>query len=546
MVAELKQMVVAEVVDAPVSRGGPRLGLLHARRRTTAALRRPRPEAAVSMAAVAGWALGVIVAASLVLVSLAAARPSWLAPIGQRALAPGWLAGPLGPLTGWLTLGGTGLRTAFTVLVALMYGCYVIVVLAAPSLRARWAIGVVVLVHIIFFLSPPMMLTDVFNYLNYARMTVLHGLNPYTTIPALGPSSDPTFALSNWHGLLSPYGPLFTLFTLAIVPLGLAGSFWAFKAVLMLLSLGIVWLVWRCAELLGRRPLTAALFVGLNPIVLVWGLGGEHNDYFMVFLIVLAAYLLLRAEAARVGLRSRPLEAVAGGVRPRALALAGRVFAWLDGMPRPLPRGEPGPWLEIGAGVAIAAAVAIKASAAILVPVMIFGAPRRTRFVLGGVIGALATGAATLLVFGFNLPNLVQQDGLVVQTGIPNLIGYVAGAGGETVGMHAALTYVLLLGVAVCALWSATTRRWITASGSATLLLLLTLGWLLPSYVLWLLPFAALARRRWLRVAAVAFGVYVFLFWMPYSNDLESFLHLHLSTTIRALQLSDFQHSLQY
>ena len=68
-------------------------------------------------------------------------------------------------------------------------------------------------VHAIFLLSPPLALTDLFNYVNYARMEVEHGLNPYTTIPVLEPHSDPTFLLSNWHQLLSPYGPLFTLLT---------------------------------------------------------------------------------------------------------------------------------------------------------------------------------------------------------------------------------------------------------------------------------------------------------------------------------------------
>jgi alpha-1,6-mannosyltransferase len=258
---------------------------------------------------------------------------------------------------------------------------------------------------------------------------------------------------------------------------------------------------------------------------------------------VLAVYLLLRAESARVGLRS---PAADGGFHIGAGGFLRRAFAWFDGTPRPLPIGEPGPWLEMGAGAALAASVAIKASAAILVPVMIFGAPRRARFALGLLLGVLVLGGATVIAFGLNLPDVGQQNGLVVQAGIPNLLGYVVGAGGETAGLHQLLNYVLVVGVAACALWSARSRRWITASGAAVLVLLLTLGWILPSYVLWLLPFAALARRRWLRATALVFGVYVFLFWMPYSSDLERFLHLHLAATAVAQQLANFQHSLEY
>ena len=57
--------------------------------------------------------------------------------------------------------------------------------------------------------------------------------------------------------------------------------------------------MWKCARLLGRDPVAAIVLVGLNPIVLVWGLGGDHNDFLMVFFIVLGFYLLLRARRDR-------------------------------------------------------------------------------------------------------------------------------------------------------------------------------------------------------------------------------------------------------
>ena len=115
-------------------------------------------------------------------------------------------------------------------------------------------IAAIVAVHAIFLLAPPLALTDIFNYINYGRMEVVHHLNPYTTIPILEPHSDPSYALSNWHQLLSPYGPLFTLLTFAVVPLGVAASFWALKGMLALASLATILLVWKCARLLGRDP----------------------------------------------------------------------------------------------------------------------------------------------------------------------------------------------------------------------------------------------------------------------------------------------------
>jgi hypothetical protein len=525
--ATLTSLAVLQTTDSNTGVLRPRVSLDYTRRRRISDARSAYGEELAKVTGAMGGAaaLSLMVLSSLVLVSLAATRPSWLSPLSKLGSNPGWLAGPLGPLTGWLNVGSGSISDVFTVLIAAMYISYVVVVAAAPHLSARWALTAVVLVHIIFFLGPPMHLTDAFNYVNYARMDIFHGLNPYTTIPALEPHTDPTFLLSNWHGLLSPYGPLFTVFMFAIVQLGVAGSLWALKATLLLVALGILWLVWRCAELLGRPPLAAVLFVGLNPLVLVWGLGGVHNDFYMMFLIVLATYLLLRVSA--------PKQAT-------DLALADRDHLHIG-------------WLvlgAVGAGVAIAAAVAIKASSVILVPIFVFGLARRLRVglsvVAGLAIGFLALGVMTLLVFGAHLPNISQQDGLIDENSIPNVLGYVIGLGGETKGLHLVLTIVLVLGVLACAVWAARTEHWVTAAGYATLLVLLTLSWTLPSYVLWLLPFAALSRARALRIATVVFGVYVLLFWMPYSNSLDVFFHLKLASTTVAHAAANYQHGLQF
>ena len=493
----------------------------------------------------ASAALGLIVFTSLLLVSLAAARPGILVPtaIAKTGDYPDWIAGPTGALTNWFVVSRHTERVLFTAAIATMLVAYVLVALVAPRLRARWVLGAIVIVHVIFFLSPPLSLTDVFNYLNYGRMEAVYHLNPYTTIPALEPHTDPTFLLSNWHGLLSPYGPLFTVFTMALVPLGVAGSFWAMKMALMVASLATVFLVYRCADLLGRDPLTAAVIIGINPIVLVWGLGGDHNDFLMIFFLVLGFWLLLRANAMRIGKRARrprPAPATAVGADLR------RFWAWLDGMPRPLVVGEPAAWMEIGAGIALVAAVAIKASSAVLVPIIVAGAARRIRVATGVVIGLVAASAMTVIAFGVNLPNVGQQDRLVIPDGIPNLIGLALGFGGYTSQMRTVLTLLLVAAVAGAVVWVWRTRRWLTACGVATFALLLTLGWTLPWYILWLLPFAALSRSRGLKVAAAVLGIYIYLAWMPYSSEVLGFLHINPATTNLGAQETNFMNTLLF
>jgi len=500
------------------------------------------PDMVRTSIAVGAAALGmaVIVVASLLLVSLAASspHPGVLVPPSSGRVFPHWMFGPTAVLTNWLHVSTHAERVLFTIAIAVMLLAYLAVVLAARRLRAMWVLWTIVALHVIWVLAPPFNLTDVFNYLNYGRMEYLYHLNPYMTIPALEPHNDATFLLSNWHGLLSPYGPLFTVFTIGLAPLGVATSFWVMKVTLMLASLGTVFLIYRCAQLLGRNPVAAAAIAGMNPIVLVWGLGGDHNDFLMLFFIVLAFWLLLRASTMRVGKRARPPAGATGRLRA--------AWAWIDGMPRPLVDGEPAAWMEIGAGVALVAACAIKASSAILIPILVFGAARRIRVAIGVVIGTIAAGAMTLYTFGLNLPNIGQQDRLVIPAGIPNLIGYALGFGGDAPPVRTAGTVLLVSVIAVCSIWVWRTRRWLTASGWATLTLLVTLAWTLPWYIAWLLPFVALSRSRGLKIAAAMIGIYIYLAWMPYSSQILAFLHINPTNTAFGQQELTFMNSLLF
>jgi hypothetical protein len=485
---------------------------------------------------VGAGALVVLVACSLLFVVIAADRPSLFAATSHAGFFPGWMAGPLGGLWPGLTRNTTALRFVFTGMLATMYVSYVLALAYVPSiaerLRARWAIAAVVGVHAIFFLAPPMSLTDIFNYVNYGRMEVVHHLNPYTTYPILEAHGDPSYALSNWHQLLSPYGPLFTLLTFALVPLGVAASFWAIKVVLMAASLGTILLVWRCAELLELDPVKAIVLVGLNPIVLVWGLGGDHNDFLIVFAIVLGFYLLLRARAARTsdgslegpGAQAPPQKAPATMTfegssaqapprEPRATTtLAGRIGAWLW----PLSA------TEMGAGAAFVAATALKASGGVLIPIVLAGlvrAPRRfVQVLLGMLLAGVVVGGASLIAFGLHIPDLSTQSRVVTSISLPNLLGLALGGGGETETLHGLLSAVLALSIVACCAMAWRRRESIAASGWATVALLVTLGWVLPWYILWLLPLAALSRSRRLRTTALVLGAYLIVAWAPASG----------------------------
>ena len=476
-------------------------------------------EARTRLAAVA---LVAIVVLSALLVVMAADRPSLLSATTHANFLPRWMAGPLGGLWPGLTRNGTTLKYLFTGAVLVMYGAYLYAFANASRLSLRWVVSAIVAVHTIFLLSPPLALTDVFNYVNYGRMEIVHHLNPYTTIPILEPHNDPSFALSNWHQLLSPYGPLFTLLTFAVVPLGVAASFWALKAILALASLATLLLVWKCARLLGRDPLAAIVLVGLNPIVLVWGLGGDHNDFLMLFFIVLALLLLLLSARARVHHESDAPrgEGVPGGAA-HAAAIGSRL-AKLD-------------LREIAAGASLVTAAAIKASAAVLIPVVLASllkAPRRLLGVaLGMALAGVVAGAASLAAFGLHVPDLTTQSRLVTNLSVPNIVGLAVGAGGETSTLHVLFSAGLVAALLACCFYAWRRGELIAACGWASVALLATLSWALPWYVLWVLPLAALSASRRLRIASVALGVYLIIAWAPASGQLWNAIGFHPEKT---------------
>jgi hypothetical protein len=470
---------------------------------------------------VAVLALLFVVAGSLLLVVVSANRPSLLSPTTHANFFPHWMAGPLGGLWPGLTSNGTTLRWVFTGAILAMYLAYVVALRYAGRLQARWVIGAILAVHVIFLVAPPLALTDVFNYINYGRMEIVHHLNPYTTIPISEPHSDPSFALSNWHQLLSPYGPLFTLLTFAVVPLGVAGSFWALKCILAVASLATIYLVWSCARLLGRDPVAAIVLVGLNPIVLVWGLGGDHNDFLTMFLIVLAFYLLLRARAAGTA-GGRTLQPAPGA---QATSLLERTRGWL------LPLSP----TEIGAGVAFVTAAAIKASAGILIPVVLVGllrAPRRlTQVVLGMAVAGAVIALVSTVAFGLHIPDLNTQSRLVTNESVPNLIGLLIGVGGENDSVRVVMSAILGVSLLLCCAMAWRRRDSLGASGWASVALLVTLSWVLPWYVLWVLPLAALAGSRRLRNVALVVGVYLIVAWAPASTLIWNAIGFHPEKT---------------
>ena len=180
-------------------------------------------------------------------------------------------------------------------------------------------------------------------------------------------------------------------------------------------------------------------------------------------------------------------------------------------------------------------AAAIKASAAVLIPVVLAGllrsaAARPGR--AGDGAGGVLLGAASLIAFGLHIPDLSTQSRLVTNVSVPNLIGLALGARGRdripALGAHGRARASRCCSAALQA-WRR--RDSITASGWASVALLVTLSWVLPWYVLWVLPLAALSSSRRLRGAALALGAYLIIAWAPASGLLWNAIGFHPEKT---------------
>ena len=145
------------------------------------------------------------------------------------------------------------------------------------------------------------------------------------------------------------------------------------------------------------------------------------------------------------------------------------------------------------------------------------------RVLLGLVLAGAAVAVASVLAFGLHIPDLSTQSKLVTSESVPNLIGLALGAGGESESLHKVMDAVLAAGLLLCC-WQAFSRRWpasdrvLTAAGWASVALLVTLSWVLPWYVLWALPLAALSSSRRLRAVAVVLSMYLIVAWAPASG----------------------------
>ncbi len=422
-----------------------------------------RPARSLSQPRLGLLALGGLLVCAL-LIAVGAANTDALLPESARPV-PSWLAGPFG---------GTGLNLGVVPLIAvmvLMFAAYVVAVREADRLSPRVVLMTIAALHAVLLLAPPLLSTDVFSYQAYARMWALYGTNPYLQGPhaiALDPLYP--FIGAKWVTTPTAYGPVFTILSYLLAHLSIAASTLAYKALAAMASLATVALVWNAARLRGLNPARAAALVALNPLVVVYGVGGGHNDLLMVTLMMAGVYALLTHRDRAAG----AMPVVAAAVKLTAGVFLPFALASLNGLG---------------------------------------GRGRRRSFVIGVGVAATAVAAMGFAAFGTGLLHLPETLQRTQSEGdwhsIPGFISTRLGLGavGHIAALCLAIVFALVLIWLLRAVWRAE-MDWIDGAGWSAVALLITAGSMLPWYVVWLMPFAALAtdRRLW-RTSLIVTGV---------------------------------------
>ena len=208
-------------------------------------------------------------------------------------------------LDGWIDI-----SAVFVAFVA-VFGVYLLALRQLPgAISWRFIWRSTLLIGCLYVLIPVVTSPDLFSYIAYARMAVLHNLNPLTTIPT-AIQNDPVYRYIFWVDQPSAYGP-----TWAIVTSFLQGLLVVFRntyvmpmvlalriigLVMHLISTRLVWLISGQLQQINGKPalatrtrIRATLAFAWNPLLLLEACVNAHNDAMLLVLVLLMIWVLAK------------------------------------------------------------------------------------------------------------------------------------------------------------------------------------------------------------------------------------------------------------
>lgn len=272
--------------------------------------------------------LGAMICAILLMDAILPLRDLWfhesmLTQLGPWPVAPSLLLFPgwnvIPPLPQQIHVTGAPFIPASWGIVAMLLGAFVVVFLTyifalrrlPERVSRRFVMRSTVLLGLLFMTIPIVTSPDLYSYIAYARIGIVHGMNPLTTIPRTI-HTDEIYSYIGWVDQPSAYGPtwvLLTCFFQGIFSLCRVGDFLllmvlTLRAWGLLMHLGSVALIWSISGSLQRlhgivsqeKRLRATLAFAWNPLLLLEACTNAHNDSTLLFILLLAIWFLVRAQ----------------------------------------------------------------------------------------------------------------------------------------------------------------------------------------------------------------------------------------------------------
>ena len=162
-------------------------------------------------------------------------------------------------------------------------------------------LALTILLCVLLTVIPPLVSKDVFSNIFYSKIATRYHDNPYVITPQRFTGDQLMAYLSlNWKNTAIVYGPLHTYFSMLLnlaAGEGITANIFVFKGAMALFHLLNTLLVWLMLGFLApRRQRFGTMLYAWNPIALIIGVGGGHNDMMMMTLVLLALYLLVKGK----------------------------------------------------------------------------------------------------------------------------------------------------------------------------------------------------------------------------------------------------------
>ena len=354
----------------------------------------------------------------------------------------------------WSPSATPGLRLASLVAAFVSCGALVWREHRRPTLTTRTLLVASGLVVVAAIAKSPHGSHDLWSYAMYARILVHYRHNPYVQVPAAFPG-DPILAhvSPGWRHTGSMYGPGFTTLSAAIACAAQASPVATRLAFQSLSGAGL--LVGAIAVARAGAPAWAVAAIAMNPLMLVTIVNGGHIDP------VIAALLLASALAVDRGRWALGAVAMAAAVSIKVVMV--------------LPAAALVAWIARRHGVRVATLTGILALGPTALGLALFGGLKTIRPLRSG---SRQFSRASLWALLRHVPVLGPHFGIAALATV------------------AAVT----AGLVVDRLHASSSRDAIAAG---VLGYVLAAAYVLPWYLVWVLPLIAVGTQRWRRLAGL-------------------------------------------